>query len=88
MDDEGFIKNTRVNFYPGDFVKIKRKEQQLFLINGFDSFPGEYGFHGAIRISPNSIGIILEVKELFCHILFNDRRCAWLEYTQIENIHK
>lgn len=85
MDDKNIDKNFRVNFCIGSLVRPTRRTQN-FVMRGFDSFPGEYGFHGAVYIHQNLIGIIVEIKELFCHILFDDGRDAWLENTQIENI--
>lgn len=45
---------------------------------GYDNFPGDYGYHRAIYVKPETIGVVIEKKADFYKILFGARE-IWIQ---------
>jgi hypothetical protein len=65
-------------------ISMNRDSSNENIIPGWLSFPGEYGFHKKVFLGPD-IGILLDHKDTFYHLLINDRK-VWIEFYWIRRL--
>jgi hypothetical protein len=74
------------SFKRGDLVLIVAKTSypNLGLVaKGWDTYPGNYDFHKPVWVGDGTIGILLEGKEEFWHVLV-DGRAVWVSFYSLK----
>jgi hypothetical protein len=80
-----------MKFSVGNLVMINGHQRKLWggedeLVRGYKTYPGVYGFHGAIWVEPGC-GVVLGVKKEFIQVLIHSY-FIWFEKTQLELVGK
>lgn len=68
----------------GDLVGVRSAQSKLWgdeLVRGYKTFPGEYGFHGALWVEPG-YGLVLEIRDNFLFVFIHSFQ-VWFESHQV-----